>query len=100
MDSKEWLDNVPAVFPNLYSDTPPNHNPVIGETQFETILNVKNITQLIQEIMLAFATGGLVLSKAPTHGLCCMLSCLYQALEFEETYRPDSHQGPVNLKIK
>lgn len=89
MEFKEWLDNTPEYFPTSFSDTPPNHNPLIGETPNYTIRNVHQVLKFVQCSAEECQRNELSLSFSETWGLWQILGACCDALQFEDTCRPD-----------
>ena len=77
--------------PHTYSkqyfqqDFPPNHNPIIGALQADTLNNVHDCLSTLQ--MLTVAQESLQLSTSSTTGLYYFMACLVDALAFETEHR-------------
>ena len=76
-------------FPQFLDDTPPNHNPIIGSSQLDTLENVHDVLKLLEELPLNSESHKLYLEERETWGLVNIIECLLGALRFEVDWRPD-----------
>ncbi len=91
MDIQQWVAACPDQFPEYLDGTTSNHNPVIGETQMDTLHSITNILGLIQELFLFphAQDNGVDFDEQVTEGIGCILSCAIDALQFEIKHRSD-----------
>ena len=89
MEPKEWLTNMPGYFPELFHDTPLNHNPLIGTNQIHTIGNVHDVLRFVQYAIVSSQHNELQLSDNETSGIYQIVDTCSDALHFETACRPD-----------
>ena len=69
---------------------PPNHNPLIGMLQMDTIHNVHDAVALLQEITVCPGDDGFMFSEWSNTGYYYLMDCVLRALRFEIYYREKS----------
>ena len=89
MDFKQWLASIPENFPALISETPQNHNPIIGSNQIHTISNVHDVLRFILHAIARSQHSELQLSANETSGFYQIIDTCDDALAFETNCRPD-----------
>ena len=62
---------------------PPNHNPLIGTLQIDTIHNVHDAIALLQEITVCPRDDGFMFSEWSNTGYYYLMDCILRALRFE-----------------
>lgn len=90
MELKEWFANIPEYFPVSFSEseTPRNHNPLIGGTTNYTVRNVCQVVKFVQYSTKWCEDDELELSESETLGLWRILEACSSALDFEDKHRP------------
>lgn len=78
MDGKEQL-----ISKDMLLRPPPNHNPLIGLVQGDTLINVHNSLSTLQELTISPPNGELNLCPASNNGLYILMCCILDALRFE-----------------
>lgn len=68
---------------------PPNHNPLIGLLQTDTLINVHDSLTTLQELTI---NSDLCLCPASNNGLYFLMDCIIDALRFEIKYRDKLNQ--------
>ena len=89
MELKEWLNAMPNYFPASFSERPPNHNPLVGNMQNETISSVHDVLQFVQFTVANCERNKLHLTFNETWGIWHIISTCSGALHFEAECRPD-----------
>jgi len=64
---------------------PPNHNPLIGTMQVDTLCNVRDAIYTIQD--LSTLPEGIDLSPKSSTGMYFIMNCILNALQFEIQHR-------------
>lgn len=94
-DSDSNLSNaVKHTFPaNIFSNPPPNQNPLIGSTHGDTLINVRDCLDLLSD--LGFYEDNMITDGAVT-GYYRLMGCVRSALVFEISHR-DNIEAENNL---
>ena len=87
MDHEDQDDTPQQVSRETLLNPPPNHNPLIGVLQGDTLINVYDSLSLLQDLTAASPSGELMLSRSSGNGLYFLLCCIKDALRFEIDHR-------------